>query len=170
MEMTWNEKAVTLEDVSAEISAWDDAKHYTQALGQRILLQLRPDAAFGYFEPDSDDETSEIAYVKDAIHAWKENTLQRYGTILDALSAWQEKLFGNVVVTSRNWFNDTPESKNLNAENEDLTHLTSFGKTQNEDSGGTAMQRIDEIQNAYRNVYQDWVDEFVKFFSLGSRW
>lgn len=170
MEMTWNEKAVTLLDVMPDIKNWDDPKHYSKTLSERILSLIREDVVFGYFDADTDDEAGEVGYVRDAVNAWKENTLQRYGTILDALSAWQEKLFGNVVVTSRNWFNDTPESKNLNAENEDLTHLTSFGKTQNEDSGGTAMQRIDEIQNAYRNVYQDWVDEFVKFFSLGARW
>lgn len=170
MEMTWNEKAVTLEDVSPEISGWDDDKHYTKVLGQRILLQLRPDVAFGYFDPDTDDEKSEVTYVKDAVHAWMENTLQRYGTILDALSAWQDKLFGNIIVTARNWFSDTPESKNLNSENEDLTHLTSFGKNQSEEQGGTPMQRIDEIQQAYRNVYQDWVDEFIRFFGLGARW
>lgn len=170
MKVTWNEKAITLDDVMADIKKWDDAKHYSKTLSERILNLVRGDVVFGYFDADTDDEVDEVGYVRDAVNAWKENTLQRYGTILDALSSWQEKLFGNVIVTSRNWFNDTPESKNLNSESEDLTHLTSFGKGESEDPSGTPMQRINEIQSAYRNVYQDWVDEFVKFFSLGARW
>lgn len=169
MEVMWNEKAITLDDVMADIKKWDDSKHYSKTLSERILSLVRGDVVFGYFDADTDDETDEVDYVRDAVNAWKENTLQRYGAILDALSAWQEKMFGNVVVTSRNWFNDTPESKNLNSQNEELTHLASFGKGESEDPMGTPMQRINEIQETYRNVYQDWVDEFVRFFSLGAR-
>lgn len=170
MEMEWNEMALTLTDVADAIEKWHDDKGYSDYLGQLIVAMIPLDTVIGYYDPTEVLYPEEVGNVKRAMDAWRGLTLKKYGMILDAYSAWQEKMFGNILVTSRNWFNDTPESKNLNSENEDLTHLTSFGKNQSEEQGGTPMQRIDEIQQAYRNTFQDWLNEFIRYFDLGARW
>lgn len=155
---------------------WSDVLTSTQYFGEDgwgkkladvINSLVRPDACVGYCEEGEED--TEIAILKDQISAWFDATRPRYELILDALNKEQLDLFGEVKVTSRNWFNDTPQTKNLNSENEDLTHLTSFGKGESLDPRGTPMARIDEVQQAYRNVLFDWTREFVGYFGLNRR-
>ena len=136
-------------------------------LASVIRKLVRPDACWTYCDEGSEAEEIEIA--KKEMLGWYEATLPRYQLLLTYLRANQQEMFGAVKVTSRNWFNDAPQSKNLDGNSEDLTHLTTFGKGESVDPRGTMMARIAEVQDQYRNLLFDWAKEFIGYFGLNRR-
>ena len=130
-------------------------------LASVIRKLVRPDACWTYCDEGSESEEIDIA--KKEMLGWYEATLPRYQLLLTYLRANQQEMFGAVKVTSRNWFNDAPQAKNLDGNSEALTHLPTFG------NGAPLMARIAEVQEQYRNLLFDWAKEFIGYFGLNRR-
>lgn len=84
---------------------------------------------------------------------------QKKGVLLDRLKS---------SIMSRDWYNDTPQSSNLNDQSEDLTHLSEFDKKSDEtESDPQEMaDRIKTIERSISNYWDDWVKEILGRLSI----
>lgn len=87
-----------------------------------------------------------------------------YNKLLSIYADAETKLMDDVKATSKNLvkFNDTPQNNNASGTYEGDDYLTHFTKTEGENASPltTKMARLKEIQDSYKNVLSDWVDEF----------
>ena len=90
-------------------------------------------------------------------------TMTKWLSLIIAMNEEKERLMANVksMSTNRSWFNDTPQ--NLNADGEDLNHLTNFTKTGNETESPmtTPSQRLAEIDQSIGHYWKSWTDEII---------
>lgn len=68
--------------------------------------------------------------------------------------------------SSTNKYNDTPQNNNSSGTFEGDNYLTNYSKYESQTSTDfdTIMGRIEEIQQKYRNIFSDWVNEFRSIF------
>lgn len=64
-------------------------------------------------------------------------------------------------------FNDTPQNTQGVYDWSDDNHLTNVTKTTTTTPVGTKMERINEIQESFRDLYSDWAREFGGLFIYG---
>ena len=95
----------------------------------------------------------------------------RYKTLLDLYKDKEDKMLDGIksTTTGVSRFNDTPQN---DGEFDDDDHNTNLTKTEGEvvSDGLTPMLRLKEIQEAYRNLIEDWAKEFRVFFIAPSNY
>lgn len=92
-------------------------------------------------------------------------TTEKYSVLLGFYASKKADLMNKIQSTSSGSakFNDTPQNY---GEFSDDDHMTNITKTEGSSStdGDTLMERLNEIQNKYRKILQDWSNEFEKIF------
>ena len=124
----------------------------------------------GYDEadPTEDDFIS-------AVREWGYNfvsklnlTFEYYAPLLKFYRDNKTNLMNDITSTSKNKikFNDTPQNANASSVYEGDDYITNFTSTDNESSSelNSKIMRLKEIQDHYKNVMADWVNEFEKLF------
>lgn len=94
-----------------------------------------------------------------------EMTTPRYTTLLNSYEESRENLLNPVIIktTGINRFNDTPQNEGDFANDSHTTNLTEIeNKTEND--ADTAMGRIREIEENYKNLLLIWSREFESLF------
>lgn len=94
-----------------------------------------------------------------------EMTTPRYTTLINSYEQSREKLLNPVIIktTGINRFNDTPQDGGDFANDSHTTNLTEIeNKTEND--ADTAMGRIREIEENYKNLLLTWSKEFESLF------
>lgn len=119
------------------------------------------------FEPSvSDDIKSFVSRVA----AWLMGTYPKYKKLLDLYKAQETKLMDKLTTNTsgKTRFNDMPQSPIAAGDIDGDDHLTNLTKDDNESATDpeTPMMRLAEIQANYKNIYNDWCDEFVKTFII----
>lgn len=122
--------------------------------------------AFSYDEDDLEEDEnypkSEANRLFARIYSFLRSSQEKYSPLLDAYEAMKDKLFDEV--TSKEGISLMPQSSDmseLGGTSDDLSKAVI-----RKDDGGTAMQRLAEIQSAYRAVYEEWFNEMKGAFSL----
>ena len=97
---------------------------------------------------------------------WK--TYEYYGTLLTQYDSAKTHLMDDITATSsaKVKFNDTPQASNVSETYEGDSYITNFTKSEGETSSPlmSKMMRLKEIQDNYRNVLNDWVNEFERAY------
>ena len=94
-----------------------------------------------------------------------EMTTPRYTTLINSYEESKENLLNPVIIktTGINRFNDTPQDEGDFANDSHTTNLTEIeNKTEND--ADTAMGRIREIEENYKNLLLIWSREFESLF------
>lgn len=95
-------------------------------------------------------------------------TYDYYMTILLAYRDNKAYLMADIEATSSNMikYNDTPQNANTNGVYEGDDYISNFTKTEGTSSSPltTKINRLKEIQDSYKNVMRDWVNQFEKLF------
>lgn len=94
-----------------------------------------------------------------------EMTTPRYTTLINSYEESRENLLNPVIIktTGINRFNDTPQDEGDFANDSHTTNLTEIeNKTEND--ADTAMGRIREIEENYKNLLLIWSREFESLF------
>ena len=150
---------------------------YVEGLWQRIVARYHEDYVLcikkGCHEsaPNNDE-------VNDAFSRWFERllnfiaqTYDRYTTLLNFYADEKANLMEDIKATSKNKvkFNDTPQNANTGDTYEGDNYITHFTKTEGETSSPlmSKMMRLKEIQDHFKNLWADWVDEAEKLFIEG---
>ena len=91
-----------------------------------------------------------------------------YKALLDAYDGAKTHLMDDIKASSVNTikYNETPQNDNSSGTYEGDNHITNFTKTEGENSSPltTKIMRLKEIQDHYKKVMDDWVDEFHCLF------
>lgn len=91
-----------------------------------------------------------------------------YKTLLDAYASAQTHLMDDITATSKNTikYNETPQNYDNSGTYEGDDHLTNFTKTEGENTSPltSKIMRLKEIQDHYKKVMDDWVNEFHCLF------
>lgn len=124
--------------------------------------------AFSYDEEELEDSTENEVENKltnklfARIYLYLRETEEYYAPLLEAYETMKGKLYNEVV--SKEGISLMPQSANmteLGGTSDDLSKAVI-----RKDDGGTAMQRLNEIQASYRALYQEWADDMCERFSL----
>ena len=94
-----------------------------------------------------------------------EMTTPRYTTLINSYEESRENLLNPVIIktTGINRFNDTPQDEGDFANDSHTTNLTEI-KNKTENDADTAMGRIREIEENYKNLLLIWSREFESLF------
>lgn len=97
------------------------------------------------------------------------STYNRYASILSAYSDAKGHLMDTVTLESKalQRFNDAPQNAG-DYSGDDYTTNYQETKGEQDSDHGTPIQRVDEIQRAYRDALSDWAREFKGLFILRS--
>lgn len=91
-----------------------------------------------------------------------------YKSLLDAYADAQTHLMDDIKATSKNTikYNETPQNYDSTGAYEGDNHLTNFTKTEGENASPltSKIMRLKEIQDHYKKVMDDWVNEFHCLF------
>lgn len=94
-----------------------------------------------------------------------------YKSLLDAYASAQTHLMDDITATSKNTikYNETPQNYDSGGTYEGDNHLTNFTKTEGENTSPltSKIMRLKEIQDHYKRVLDDWVNEFQILFYEG---
>lgn len=94
-----------------------------------------------------------------------------YDTLLGAYADAQSHLMDDIRATSSNTikYNETPQNLDSTGAYEGDDHLTNFTKTEGENQSPltSKIMRLKEIQDHYKKVLDDWVNEFHCMFYEG---
>jgi hypothetical protein len=116
------------------------------------------------------DAPEEIKSFVSRVAAWLMGTYPKYKKLLDLYKAQETKLMDKLTTTTsgKTRFNDMPQSPIAAGDIDGDDHLTNLTKDDNESATDpeTPMMRLAEIQANYKNIYNDWCDEFVKTFII----
>lgn len=91
-------------------------------------------------------------------------TAEYYGKSIQMFDQVKSKLLDDLKTTTRNWFSDTPQNKD--GASEDLSHLTTFGKSETVDAMQSPISRYREAVEGLRAIFWDWSTEFINRFSM----
>ena len=94
------------------------------------------------------------------IMSWWQSSSEKYGLLIQNLTANKNKLLDDVKSASISRFNDTPQNS---GDFSDDQHASTVTKTENSSNVGTMMARLNEIEDNIKQLYMDWSDEFRKF-------
>lgn len=94
-----------------------------------------------------------------------ENSYDKYSVLLGFYDAKKQHLMDklNSTIEFNSKYNDTPQNAG-NMDSDPYTTNTTRTKSTTESDSNTLMARLNEIQNSYRNLYMDWVNEFDGLF------
>lgn len=95
-------------------------------------------------------------------------TYEYYTTLLGVYISAKADLMADVKATSKNKvkFNDTPQNTNESGTYEGDNYITHFTATEGENSSPlmTKIMRLKEIQDNYRSLMSQWVEDFERIF------
>lgn len=95
-------------------------------------------------------------------------TYDYYMTLLLAYRENKANLMADIEAISSNMikYNDTPQNANTEGVYEGDDYISNFTKTEGRSSSPltTKINRLKEIQDSYKNVMRDWVNQFEKLF------
>lgn len=98
-------------------------------------------------------------------------TQSYYLSLLDAYADAQDHLMDDIRASSVNTikYNETPQNIDTEGVYEGDNHLTNFTKTEGENTSPltSKIMRLKEIQDHYKKVLDDWVNEFHCLFYEG---
>ena len=94
------------------------------------------------------------------ILSWFKASAEKYGLLIQNLTANKAKLLDDVKSSSVARFNDTPQNS---GDFSDDQHTSNITTTTSSSNVGTMMQRLNEIEDNIKQLYLDWSDEFRKF-------
>lgn len=94
------------------------------------------------------------------ILAWCMRTREYHNKVIDACENLD--LMKEVKATTRNYFNDTPQSPDPDLD----THITNYTKSESSNELATPASRIEEIRRLYQDEYQNWYNEFYQSFIM----
>ena len=140
---------------------------YVEKLWQSIIAKYGNEYIQTSKSVTSDNYIEESTLILNYILNTINETYDRYTTLLGAYDTKQHKLLDAIVTEQEGFarFNDTPQNGGLFADDNHTTNITqTTGKTSTE---GRAIERLKEIQEAFSNVFQNWLNEFHKFFVEG---
>ena len=116
------------------------------------------------------DTPEEIRSFVARVGAWLAATYPKYKKLLDLYEAQETKLMDKLTTNTsgKTRFNDMPQSPIATGDIDGDDHLTNLTKDDNESATDpeTPMMRLAEIQANYKNIYNDWCDEFAKTFII----
>lgn len=95
-------------------------------------------------------------------------TYDYYATLLTQYAGARDSLMADIKATSKNKvkFNDTPQNTNATGTYEGDNYITHFTSTEGENSSPlmSKMMRLKEIQDNYRDLMSEWVNDFRRIF------
>jgi hypothetical protein len=116
------------------------------------------------------DAPEEIKSFVARVGAWLTATYPKYKKLLDLYKDQETKLMDKLTTNTsgKTRFNDMPQSPIAAGDIDGDDHLSTLTKDDNESATDpeTPMMRLAEIQANYKNIYNDWCDEFVKTFII----
>lgn len=123
--------------------------------------------------PFQDNPTPEEVEAKEKEWGYKfvsllNMTYDYYMTLLLAYRENKANLMADIEAISSNMikYNDTPQNANTEGVYEGDDYISNFTKTEGRSSSPltTKINRLKEIQDSYKNVMRDWVNQFEKLF------
>lgn len=90
-------------------------------------------------------------------------SVDRYKTLLGIYTEQKANLMSKVSSTSISRFNDTPQNGGDWSDDEHTSNIT---RNESENDFTPVMDRIKTIQDNYRNLVKDWMDEFRGLFFI----
>ena len=122
-----------------------------------------------YQEEPSNEEWSEKIFKWGYRFISKLNlTYEYYMPLINFYRSAKDNLMDDIVATSDNQvsFNDTPQNNNATGTYTGDDYITQFTKTHGSSSSPltTKINRLKEIQESYKNVMRDWVNDFEELF------
>ena len=116
-------------------------------------------------EEDYDNVWSEFQY---RYLSLLNDTYELYITLLTQYAGAKASLMADITATSKNKvkFNDTPQNTNVSGTYEGDNYITHFTSTEGENSSPlmSKMMRLKEIQENYRDLMSEWVNDFHRIF------
>jgi len=111
----------------------------------------------------------------DEVHKWGyrylslfNETYDYYATLLLQYAGAKDSLMADIKATSKNKvkFNDTPQNTNVSGTYEGDNYITHFTSTEGENSSPlmSKIMRLKEIQDNYRDLMSEWVNDFRRIF------
>lgn len=88
-------------------------------------------------------------------------TQEKYLLLLGLYDANKTKLLDAIERVQQNYFNDTPQNY---GDFTNTSHLTTYNKSVETNDLTSLINRLDDIQNKYRNLLGDWANEFKTLF------
>ena len=148
-----------------------------EALWQRVVARYFKEYLFKIEKYFNEDEPS-LSEIDHAINDWLINYLnlvaqtgEYYMTLIDIYDDEKANLMEDIRAISKNKvkFNDTPQNPNTADVYEGDDYITHFTSTEGETSSPlmSKMMRLKEIQDHYKNLIADWVNEFERLFIEG---
>ena len=148
-----------------------------EALWQRVVARYYKEYLFKIEKYFNEDEPSQ-SEIEQAMNDWLINylnlvaqTAEYYMTLLTIYDDEKANLMEDIRAISKNKvkFNDTPQNPNTADVYEGDDYITHFTSTEGETSSPlmTKMMRLKEIQDHYKNLIADWVNEFERLFIEG---
>lgn len=177
--LPYSEYATSLEDILdsygqfSESLPIDPNDENIQALWERLVARYYDDPLFRIEKlPNESVSNSEML---EAFKNWLirfvnkvAQTQEYYLSLLTAYTNAQADLMADIKATSKNQvsFNDTPQNTNVSGAYEGDNYITHFTKTSGETSSPlmSKIMRLKEIQDHYKNVMGDWVQEMQFLF------
>ena len=151
---------------------------YVEGLWQRVVSRYYDDYVLAIKkycnEPAPDQEELAHAFVRwiEKLLTFIAQTYDHYATLLGFYASEKADLMEDIKATSKNnvKFNDTPQNPNSAGVYEGDDYITHFTKTEGETSSPlmSKMMRLKEIQDHFKNLWADWVEEAEKLFIEGS--
>jgi hypothetical protein len=104
------------------------------------------------------------------VGVWLVGTYPKYKKLIDLYDQEKDSLLASLKTTTsgRTRYNDMPQSAIAAGDLDGDDHLTTLTKDDNESEvqPSTAMARLAEIEQAYKNLYNDWADDFIRTFVI----
>ena len=114
---------------------------------------------------DVEDMQAELSQTLLRITAYLMKTEKRYGKIIELYKENEAKLMDKLSVVSSTKFNDTPQDGG-NFTDDD--HVTNATETKTESDPNTIIGRLNEVKNKYRDLYTEWLNDFIRTFIIYS--
>ena len=148
-----------------------------ESLWQRVVARYYKEYLFKIEKYFNEDEPS-LSEIDQVMNDWLINylnlvaqTYEYYMTLLSIYDDEKANLMEDIKAISKNKvkFNDTPQNPNTADVYEGDDYITHFTSTEGETSSPlmSKMMRLKEIQDHYKNLIADWVNEFEKLFIEG---
>lgn len=125
------------------------------------VLPLVGEEAVAVYDEEKTSEAKEIVKAQARIYSYLIGSQDYYGTLAELYKGKSNDLMQQIM--SKYGTAEMPQTATMDSIQESQENDLSRVRIQLQD-GGTAMQRLAEVQENYRSVMQDWKDEFIKRF------
>lgn len=125
------------------------------------VLPLVGEEAVAIYGEEKTSEAKEITKAQARIYSYLIGSQDYYGTLAELYKGKSNELMKQI--ESKYGAAEMPQTATMDSIQESQENDLSRVRIQLQD-GGTAMQRLAEIQENYRSVMQDWRDDFIKRF------